>query len=505
MPVARSARAVGSHSGLLWSLVGGVLLAPVAIGAVPRWAWCALSLLTGVLLAIVGWRSLTGALPVVSARRIWLPLLSFSLVLAWALLQAAPITPVEWHHPIWKKAAQALEVDLAGAVSLNPDETVDGAIRLATYAGIFYIALTLGRDATNADRILRAVALGTGIHAAYGLVAFLSGTETILWFAKTSYRGDLTGTFVNRNSYATFAGLGLLCCLAVIGSELRRARAGQVLRAERWRPALDYLAGPALPYIGAAFLLGTSLFLSHSRAGLASTLAGSAVLGFAYHAAAARSWRHTLRFGALFAGLALLLVGIGRTGTLSRILHSAEDAPNRLRVFETTISGIADRPLLGTGLGTFPDAFRLYRTEDIRDSFHQAHNTFLELALELGIPGASLFLLGLAALPYRCVLGLLRRRRQLVFPCLGLAATSLAALHSLVDFSLQIPAIAALYALIMGVACSQSWSGREDLSTGGPGRATNRDGAGRPVGRAAPCGARCRHQPSEQHRRPAAH
>ena len=40
----------------------------------------------------------------------------------------------------------------------------------------------------------------------------------------------------------------------------------------------------------------------------------------------------------------------------------------------------------------------------------------------------------------------------------SVAASVLVALHALLDFSLQLPAVAVLYACIMGVACAQSYS-----------------------------------------------
>ncbi|KKM69395.1 hypothetical protein LCGC14_1451270, partial [marine sediment metagenome] len=36
----------------------------------------------------------------------------------------------------------------------------------------------------------------------------------------------------------------------------------------------------------------------------------------------------------------------------------------------------------------------------------------------------------------------------------------LVGVHSMVDFSLQIPAIGATFALILGIGCAQSWSSR---------------------------------------------
>ena len=53
-----------------------------------------------------------------------------------------------------------------------------------------------------------------------------------------------------------------------------------------------------------------------------------------------------------------------------------------------------------------------------------------------------------------------RRRRNALYPCMGVAASVLVGLHATVDFTMQVPAVAATYALIMGAACSQSWSTR---------------------------------------------
>jgi hypothetical protein len=45
-----------------------------------------------------------------------------------------------------------------------------------------------------------------------------------------------------------------------------------------------------------------------------------------------------------------------------------------------------------------------------------------------------------------------------VFPATGAAASALVGVHATVDFSLQLPAVAMLYATIMGVACAQAYS-----------------------------------------------
>src|SRR5260370_12024476 len=98
------------------------------------------------------------------------------------------------------------------------------------------------------------------MYAVYGLSLHLSGTEMVLWVKKAAYIGDLTSTFYNRNSYATYAGLGLLCSLGLlliapfedVGVATEQSR--RVLCRCGWRAAI-------------AICLAAALLLTHSRAG----------------------------------------------------------------------------------------------------------------------------------------------------------------------------------------------------------------------------------------------
>jgi len=58
--------------------------------------------------------------------------------------------------------------------------------------------------------------------------------------------------------------------------------------------------------------------------------------------------------------------------------------------------------------------------------------------------------------------GTFTRGRDWVFPATGIAATALVVIHSLFDFSLQMPGIVVSYAAILGVACAQSYSSQPD-------------------------------------------
>lgn len=437
-----------------------MVLSPLPIGAVNQWAWATLAVAVGALLclwAIEVWR---GA-PVPRLAPFLPALALFAAALLWAAAQAWPGMPASLHHPFWATAANALDVPVAGTISANPAATLQGLVRLMTYAAILFLALVHCRDPSRARAVVASAAAAASVYGAYGLVVFLGGFETILWFPKTAYLGDLTGPMVNRNSFATYCGLGLLCIATLIGRGLARDPPRGLPVRERLRIRLSFFTGRGLLYLGALAALAMALLLTHSRGGFIAFGIGLLVL---LGLAAANSRMSFRRAGmaALFVavGAAALLVTSGEA-TLIRLFNSSVEAEPRTAAYERTLAAIADSPYLGTGLGTYRDVFQMYRTPSIEKPFFRAHNTYLENALELGIPAAASLTGAVAWLAFACLRGTLRRRRDAAFPCLAVAATALVGSHALVDFSLQIPAVAALYFLILGAGCGQARSSRE--------------------------------------------
>jgi len=131
---------------------------------------------------------------------------------------------------------------------------------------------------------------------------------------------------------------------------------------------------------------------------------------------------------------------------------------SRLDIMAAVVPMIADYPLLGTGFGSFPTAFQHYRPTDISadEMIDKAHNSYLEFAAEMGVPALLVLLAALGWVGYQLYRGMRDRRERYVIPTLGLAVWLLGGVYSLVDFPLQIPAIAALFIALMVVCVSQS-------------------------------------------------
>lgn len=133
----------------------------------------------------------------------------------------------------------------------------------------------------------------------------------------------------------------------------------------------------------------------------------------------------------------------------------------RIAAYHSTLGIVRSNPWFGTGLGTFPAAFPPYRSGAISmwGVWDMAHSTPLELAAEMGVPFASLVgVAWVAALVTLCA-GLRIRRRNETAPLAALAVCLLALLHSLVDFSLQIPGYSIVVFSLLGVGLSQALLG----------------------------------------------
>jgi hypothetical protein len=443
-----------------WGLIAMLAWAPLPFGSARPWAWDLLGLAAILLLLVSGFRELSGR----SRRGLIAPLIPAlamaAVVAGWVLFQSVPWNLLGWHHPLWDRGGEVLGRQLDGSISIDREQSFIHLFRLMTYAAYFLIAWQTARRADGAEMLLRAIAAIGALYAVYGLVEFVSPEPRILWFIKDTYVNDVTSTFVNRNSFATFAGLGVLANLALIAKILIKS-ADFTSRGAFVLSMVDSLLGRARWWIGGLVVVSASLLMSHSRAGLASTLtAVMALTALILLAPSARTpWRFW--FGGFVATGSVVILILTGSSTFARLDMTSLNAEMRPKINETVLRAIGDNLLSGTGLGSFQHIFALYQPLSIVGLVDLAHNDYLENMLELGVPAAFLLFGTVLYLGARCVLGVFRRRRDAIYPCVGAAATLLIGVHSAFDFSMQIPAVAITYAVMLGVGVAQSLNSRD--------------------------------------------
>lgn len=406
-------------------------LAPLPFASNRAWAWTLLALLVGVLCVVwpIALRGETD-LPRMPARRFAVPGVLFGTALLWGIVQTLTLVPADWHHPLWAQTALALGRAVDGNIGIDRLAAESRLLRLLSYAGVFWIAAQHAASGRRARALVDACAVIGAVYAAYGLAVFLSGSETILGYDKWAYHGYLTSTFVNRNHFATFAGLSALCAAAALARRLEDG--ARVWSALLRRDALLYVAALALCIV--------ALFATASRAGIATTAAGFAVW-YLFRADTTPTRRYAALAAIVVVAAAALYFVLGwRTeGTLDQNFDA------RMRVYQNSIALIEARPWLGYGLGSFGAAFATLRTHEITQVWTEAHNVYLELAVELGIP-AALALLGAQI----WIIAVCARKHASRIAVVALGAATTISLHSTIDFSVQIPAVAALWAALLG-------------------------------------------------------
>jgi O-antigen ligase len=357
---------------------------------------------------------------------------------------AYSVQPPSWHPlsiaPLSTMAVlglfSALAVFLAGV------SAVAGRLRLTTLASalaIFGVALA--------------------IFGVLQLAFFTESKPRVYGFWSTPEGALPFGPFINKNHYAGWTLMAVpvvfgYFCAMVQASWRERGR-----KLDRWlawatRPEAGW---PAL--IGFCVLaMGTSIVLSKSRSGIASFAIVLIVLTIFIIR------RTTRRLGQALAAigvLALLAVAIAWAGADATALHFAQasrDLPGRLGAWQDTIRIIRDFPWFGTGLGTYWMAMLIYQTGARDQIFFQAHNDYLQLAAEGGLLVCIPVAIALAGL----VRVLVRRFREpedsmtrwiragAFAGLIGIAA------QSVVEFSLQLPANAALCAVLVAITIHRS-------------------------------------------------
>ncbi len=274
----------------------------------------------------------------------------------------------------------------------------------------------------------------------------------------------VSSLFVNRNSAATFLGFGLILSTLFLTEELdalssdRSGRSSR--RSIRWANWTTIVFGPAGLFAAAMLSTGAAILLTRSRGGfLAVVIALGLVSLFRYWQSkrgATRS-RTTLLPLAIIALLGVIWISAS-SGLMMRFegIDMAQD--DRVFLFERTITMIGERPLTGHGLGTFQEALPRYRTFEMGPlpDYDKAHNSYLDLAAGIGLPGLLLIIATLAAVFYCLVRAAFSGRHPGTLALAGMAITAQIALHGVVDFSMQIPAVQVSFGLIIGIALASA-------------------------------------------------
>lgn len=149
----------------------------------------------------------------------------------------------------------------------------------------------------------------------------------------------------------------------------------------------------------------------------------------------------------------LIIIGalFGVEKVTERLSQSSLSAETRDEVLLDSIPLVLDKPWLGSGGGSFYTAFPAYQPQPYSGYYDNAHNDYMQFAVELGIPTTLLLGVLILLCLYNCIVVMYTRKtplyQGLAFGC-AIAIIHML-LHSSVDYSLQAGANSMTFMLIL--------------------------------------------------------
>lgn len=411
-------------------LVVALIAAPWAFGSVDSWAWMSLCIAASLVLFL--WA--VSCVQQGSVKLVWCPLY---IPLALFLLLGF--------------------VQYRGHLTFDPWETRTALVQLAANLTFFFVGIQLlgGAHAETRRRFGFAVLSFSGMLGLFSVLQFASGTSKIYWTFDTD--GTFFGPYGNPDHYA-----GLMEMLIPVAA---------FSLAERRKSVAAIAVTVLVVTIAVA-----SLLLSGSRSGvlaLAVEVAIAVVLGVWYARTSQKNKTESevpRRSGLAVGSLALaavlmfscLLFAWVDTGAVARRLGtiaSPSDAWSEWSSFRKSVARdclhmLGEHPVFGVGLGNFETAYPRYQSLPSDLTVDYAHNDYAQGLAETGLAGALLMLAALG-LFFRLAFRDWRRRISsgddwiaigAAIGCCGLLV------HSFFDFNLHIPANAAWFAVLAGIA-----------------------------------------------------
>ena len=262
------------------------------------------------------------------------------------------------------------------------------------------------------------------------------------------------GSFTYQNFLANYLALCLAMGIGLLISELKIKNASS-----NWRTIIRDLASTILSskmFLRLSLILMIiGLILTRSRMGnSAFFIALAAISLFAFFFYYRRPQNLRLLIISFFI-IDLIIVGamFGVEKVKERLVETSLQSETRDEVVRDSIPLILDKPLLGSGGGTFYTAFPAYQPEIYSGYYDNAHNDYIQFAVELGVP-TTLLLGSLLLYTLWLAIHIMMRRKTPLFQGVafgGAIAILHMILHSTVDYSLQAGANSMTFVVILAL------------------------------------------------------
>lgn len=369
-------------------------------------------------------------------------LLLFTLVV-WIAIQMIPLPPGLWHALPGRETIAEIDrfstvSDIWRPISMTPFRTWGSLLGLVVPIAAFLLALAFGISPRALLFVIAAIGI---VNASLGLLQVIGGANSPLYLYAFASRGAPAGVFANENHSAVFSAITLLI-IARLALEARSAGDPIWIRLS-FAPALLFIllavlvTGSRAGFVAtlASLLAVISMWVCHSRTTVAQ-IASTKIIR--------RHGANRLVIVGFSAAVALVIfafVWSERTPAAQDIAVQSSFQDLRWSLLPLLWEMMLDHWLVGTGFGSFDVIYRAYEPTAllIPAYVNHAHNDWLQLVIEGGLPAALIFggLLGwIIKSVARAGRGTPSNHERLIF---WVASIAIVATASLVDYPLRTP------------------------------------------------------------------
>ena len=418
------------------------------------------------ILAMFGAMALT---PTSALRPIRVPLILMGLLILWAAIQLIPLPPELWSALPLREKIFSID-QLLGAPDRWRPITMSSALTINTLlslsvplAGLIVAAAVPAGERARLWWAIWAFGLAS---VAFGLLQFMAGPRSVFYLYRITNDTSLVGLFANRNHHGLMLSVSILAAGWLIVNEIARRNR---------RP----LVIPALIGSIAIFLLFTLIIGSRMGliGGIATSMLVYAIIRWSYRFAPKPINQARVRErarptppprrgrirGVVLNILPLVLVLVisalfdisGRDNTVGRLLNGDGVEEIRVATFSSIAALVKEHWLFGSGFGSFARIYQVMEPDALLQEayLNHAHNDWLQLPIEGGLPAVLIFVAGAAWIAFQLVAAWRSRpaplRVEVAENVILAAAFAVLIAGSAVDYPLRTPSIAMTAAFLM--------------------------------------------------------